>query len=328
MDNFDFTVVQNISFRLAYNKLGRKEDAEDIAQIVLMKLYLNIEKVKPEAVKSWVIQVTKNEIADFCKKNKITFSDQDVETIPDTYLPETHYSEQKKDPVLEEIINDLPEDQKRLINIYFSSGEKIRTIAERENIGYDKLKKLLYRVKKDIYAEYNIRIGFTGTKEIVGARLNENIQRFIKKFKTCIEENNLEKMRIYFGKKISLEEIPEIHIERIHDYTISLLSKNNYRLTLIFFENEKKIPSFLLLDFEIKANGNIKVTELPSVPSKVIAFMPEKMPENVFDMIRKKEKGQTILTEEQIQDIQKNYGTSIAPTAASELKKNNKEDDE
>ncbi|MBN2830512.1 MAG: hypothetical protein JXR56_09360, partial [Candidatus Cloacimonetes bacterium] len=101
MNSFDFITIQNISYNLAYNKLGRKEDAEDIAQIVLMKLYLNIEKVKPEAVKAWVIKVTQNEIADFCKNNKISYSEQDVETIPDTYLPETHIVEQKKDPVLD-----------------------------------------------------------------------------------------------------------------------------------------------------------------------------------------------------------------------------------
>jgi RNA polymerase sigma factor (sigma-70 family) len=318
MDNFDFTVVQNISFRLAYNKLGRKEDAEDIAQIVLMKLYLNIEKVKPEAVKSWVIQVTKNEIADFCKNNKISISDQDVDTIPDSYLPETHTVTQKKDPILEEIINDLPDDHKRLINIYFSSGEKIRNIAEKEGIGYDKLKKLLYRVKKEIHAEYNIRIGFKGTKEIVGAKLNENIQRFIKKFKACVEENNLEKMRIYFGKKVAVDEIPKLNIERIHDYAIRLLSKNNYKLTLIFYEFGKTTPSFLYFFFEIKENANIRFTQLPFVPETVYVINSKNAPDNVSSLLSKKEKGDPILSSDQLTDLKKTYGERIAPTAALE----------
>jgi len=148
MNKIDFITVQKVAFRIAYKKLCSKEDAEDIAQIVLMKLYLNIEKVKPEAMKTWVATVTSHEIADFCKNSNIVLSDQDFEQIPDGHLPEIHETEKKKDPILDEIINTLPPDQKRLINIYFSTGEKIRKIAERENTGYDKLKKLLYRVKK------------------------------------------------------------------------------------------------------------------------------------------------------------------------------------
>ncbi len=324
MNKIDFTTVQNVAFRIAYKKLGTKEDAEDIAQIVLMKLYLNIEKVKPEAIKSWVTRVANNEIADFCKNNNIALTGQDFDVIPDAYLPEIHDQKKKQDPILNDIIDTLPPEQKRLINIYFSTGEKIRTIAEREGIGYDKLKKLLYRVKKDIFAEYHIRTGYNCSKEIVSSKLNENIQRFMKKFKKCVETDSLEKMRIYFGKKISSEEIPKLNIRSIHDYTIRLLEKDLYRLTMIFFEKDKPSPSFLFMEFEITDSGNIKVVKLPFVPSRVTACNPEKLPNNVADLVTKREKGRPVITDAQFSDIAKTYGTPVPPTAATEI---NKEED-
>ncbi len=328
MDKIDFTTVQNVAFRIAYKKLGAKEDAEDIAQIVLMKLYLNIEKVKPEAIKTWVTKVTNNEIADFCKNNKISLTGQDFDVIPDEQLPESHVIEEKKhDPILDEIINTLPPEQKRLINIYFSTGDKIRAIAEREDIGYDKLKKLLYRVKKDIFAEYHIRTGYRTSKDIVGAKLNENIQRFMKKFKKCVETDSLEKMRIYFGKKISTDEIPKLNIKKIHDYQIRLLAKNHYRLTMVFFEHNKETPSFLFTNVEITESGNIRVTDLPSVPGSVTACKPENMPDNLADLILKREKGRPVLSDEQFRDIADTYGVPVAPTAASEIKKESDNED-
>ncbi|MDP8232130.1 MAG: hypothetical protein P9L91_05610, partial [Candidatus Zophobacter franzmannii] len=101
----------------------------------------------------------------------------------------------------------------------------------------------------------------------------------MKKLKTCINNNSLEQMRIYFGKKISVAELPELRIKKIRDYTIRLLDKNHYRLTMIFYEENRENPSFLFIKFQITSSGSIRVTELPSVPRIVAKLDKKKMPE-------------------------------------------------
>ena len=106
----------------------------------------------------------------------------------------------------------------------------------------------------------------------------------MKKLKTCINNNSLEQMRIYFGKKISVAELPELRIKKIRDYTIRLLDKNHYRLTMIFYEENRENPSFLFIKFQITSSGSIRVTELPSVPRIVAKLDKKKMPEHLTEV--------------------------------------------
>lgn len=59
-------------FRIAYKWCGVREDAEDIAQEVFVKLARKIHYFKPDAqFTTWLYQVTINTAKDFYRKNKI-----------------------------------------------------------------------------------------------------------------------------------------------------------------------------------------------------------------------------------------------------------------
>jgi RNA polymerase sigma-70 factor (ECF subfamily) len=66
--------VTPIIFAKALSYMKQREDAEDIVQIVLMKIWADREKIAKEAAVSWALKVTRNDcINELRKKKKIIF---------------------------------------------------------------------------------------------------------------------------------------------------------------------------------------------------------------------------------------------------------------
>jgi hypothetical protein len=84
----------------------------------------------------------------------------------------------------------------------------------------------------------------------------------------------------------------------------------------------------LFIKFQITSSGSIRVTELPSVPRIVAKLDKKKMPEHLMDQVKQKDKGVTLLSKSQLDDLRKTYGIPIAPTAASEISNKESKDKE
>lgn len=61
---------KNQIYNQAYYFTNSKEDAEDISQEVLLKLWHHLNSVKSKAVKSWLARVTRNVCIDFSRKKR------------------------------------------------------------------------------------------------------------------------------------------------------------------------------------------------------------------------------------------------------------------
>ena len=57
-------------FNFAYYSLHSKEEAEDITQEVLVKLWQHAESVNPEKLTAWVMRVTRNAVIDTTRRHK------------------------------------------------------------------------------------------------------------------------------------------------------------------------------------------------------------------------------------------------------------------
>lgn len=62
----------NDIYTFAYYWLGNPQDAEDVAQDVLVRLWRHEATVSPEKVRSWVMKVTRNACTDFARKRSRT----------------------------------------------------------------------------------------------------------------------------------------------------------------------------------------------------------------------------------------------------------------
>ena len=61
---------RNRIFTYALYGLGRREEAEDVTQDVLVKLWQNRDGIDPERVGAWVMRVTRNAVIDVARRRK------------------------------------------------------------------------------------------------------------------------------------------------------------------------------------------------------------------------------------------------------------------
>ena len=143
-------IVENYSdmiFRIAYQYLFNKYDAEDIVQEVFVKLLTKRVIFKDEEpIKSWLIRVTINQCLDY-KKSLTKKSTVPIENMEIPF-------EQKEGEILEEL-QLLKEDER---NVLYYEGYKIKEIAkilkQKQNTINSKLTRARKKLKEIMEVEY------------------------------------------------------------------------------------------------------------------------------------------------------------------------------
>jgi hypothetical protein len=188
---------------------------------------------------------------------------------------------------------------------YIKSGFKIKKVAYRRRTSFAAIKKKIYRLKKDIRAEYNKQQGMIASRMIVGAKLHENLINFIKKFKNALETNSLEKMKLYFRECEMPPKIPDIIIKKVLDYEIRLIENKKYELFVPYRDKNNQMSGFTTI-FEIYNENSIKIVEFPKPPSKIFEVELDK---NIGDIIMQTKKDGTLkMKREEIMEFIKGKG--------------------
>ena len=146
-------IVENYSdmiFRIAYQYLFNKYDAEDIVQEVFVKLLTKRVFFKDEEhIKSWLIRVTINQCLDY-KKSLTKKSTVPIENMEIPF-------EQKEGEILEEL-QLLKEDERNVLYLYYYEGYKIKEIAkilkQKQNTINSKLTRARKKLKEIMEVEY------------------------------------------------------------------------------------------------------------------------------------------------------------------------------
>ena len=146
-------IVENYSdmiFRIAYQYLFNKYDAEDIVQEVFVKLLTKRVIFKDEEnIKSWLIRVTINQCLDY-KKSLTKKSTVPIENMEIPF-------EQKEGEILEEL-QLLKEDERNVLYLHYYEGYKIKEIAkilkQKQNTINSKLTRARKKLKEIMEVEY------------------------------------------------------------------------------------------------------------------------------------------------------------------------------
>ena len=146
-------IVENYSdmiFRIAYQYLFNKYDAEDIVQEVFVKLLTKRVIFKDEEhIKSWLIRVTINQCLDYkkslTKKNTVPIENMEIPF------------EQKEGEILKEL-QLLKEDERNVLYLYYYEGYKIKEIAkilkQKQNTINSKLTRARKKLQEIMEVEY------------------------------------------------------------------------------------------------------------------------------------------------------------------------------
>lgn len=120
----------------AYRLLGNHEDARDITQEVIIKMYNELKNFRRESsIYTWIYRITTNLSLNELKKRKIrNFFDYDeVEEWlfkDETQSPELSYRENELSNKIQEAISKLPDKQKTVFTLRYYDGLSYEEISE------------------------------------------------------------------------------------------------------------------------------------------------------------------------------------------------------
>jgi RNA polymerase sigma-70 factor, ECF subfamily len=162
---FDKLVVkyQHKVFNLCYRYLGDHEEANDSAQEVFLKVYRSLKAFRFEsAFSTWLYRITvntcKNKLvsAEYKYKKKMVRIDEPVdpaegdckfEIKDESKSPAVELEKQEKEKLIQEAIDSLPEDQKRMVVLRDIESLSYEAIAEISGLNLGTVKSKLSRAR-------------------------------------------------------------------------------------------------------------------------------------------------------------------------------------
>lgn len=147
-------------YRYIFVSVKNKWNAEDIIATVFTKIYENSDKITDvEASKNWVFRIAHNTIIDFYRKNSKVIP---IENFLDRGDEDFGYEEiviRDEFNGVKKIIDQLPEDTKKMLYLRFYGDLKFREIAEVVNITENTVKSTISRAIKKIKKIYEHSLG-------------------------------------------------------------------------------------------------------------------------------------------------------------------------
>lgn len=150
---------KKLIYTIVYRILNDKEEANDIAQEVFIKLFLSLDKYNPEyKFSTWSAKVATNLCLDKLRKKKIDIMSVDdmVYEPGDEENPETTYLRNERAMKIEKAIQSLPEKYKIPIILFhqqgFSYDEICKVLDEPLSIVKNRLHRARHMLRDKLYA--------------------------------------------------------------------------------------------------------------------------------------------------------------------------------
>ncbi len=150
---------QDRVYSFAYYLLGSKEEAEDVAQEVLLRLWKNIESVKFEAAGGWLSRVTRNACFDRLRQrrtqNRLFATSLDTPGLdPATQAtednPESRANSWDVQRHLRQALAEIAEPHRSIVILREIQGLKYIEIAELLEIPINTVKTYLHRARRTL----------------------------------------------------------------------------------------------------------------------------------------------------------------------------------
>ncbi|MEZ2445993.1 RNA polymerase sigma factor (sigma-70 family) [Chitinophaga sp. W3I9] len=142
-------------YRFAFRLLGNEEDAQDITQDALMKVWDMQEKMAElQNMEAWCMRITRNLALDKIKARKYRMSDEldRAGELPATQQKSPHAVTEQND-VMEKVhvaINALPEKYRTILQLRDIDGHSYQEIADILDIDMNDVKVNLHRARKTV----------------------------------------------------------------------------------------------------------------------------------------------------------------------------------
>lgn len=152
-------------YTLAYRVLKNREEAEELAQDVFLKVYRSLGKFNMKSkLSTWIYRITYNASINRFKSQKreleTTGIDKHVESgISGPHDTDCDMSIKEKRKIINGSILKLPETERIIITLYYYEELPIKEIAEIVGISIQNVKIKLFRSRKKLYVDLKDKVG-------------------------------------------------------------------------------------------------------------------------------------------------------------------------
>jgi len=156
-NNHSFTELvhryKNLVYSIILRMVTDREEANDLAQDVFVKIYRNLDKYYPDyKLSTWIIRITTNHVIDYRRKKKqelVPLDDVSFEVAaPAEESPEEKVIKAERTQQLAKVINELPDMYKLPIVLYHQQGLSYQEIADVIHEPLSKVKNRIFRGRK------------------------------------------------------------------------------------------------------------------------------------------------------------------------------------
>lgn len=161
----DILPLKDQLFRLAFRITLNREDAEDIVQETLIRLWRAVQEQELENIQSFGMTVCRNLALDSNEKRerRNISLDEDVHDVVDTQnQPDRLVESKERYGMLTSIIDSLPEKQRTAIQLRDVEGRSYKEIAEIMDISESDVKVNIFRARQRV-KEYYMKLGIRAT---------------------------------------------------------------------------------------------------------------------------------------------------------------------
>lgn len=136
-----------------------KENAEDLFQEVMIKVFQNLNTYNPVySFNTWIYTIVRNHCVNYLKKRKLLTVNLEAETLNDLTLPRPNSPEAKtlnKEfyQTIDNTLNTLNENNRQIAFLHFFEGMKNREISQIIDIPIGTVKSRLHSIRKTLKKE-------------------------------------------------------------------------------------------------------------------------------------------------------------------------------
>jgi len=145
---------KNLVYSVVLRMISDKEEANDQAQEVFIKLYKNIGKYSDEfKFSTWVIRIATNHVIDFRRRSKNHIEASNLDDMEDSAVEyvssaEETYIAKEQSKMLSDAVENLPDMYKLPVVLYHQQGMSYQEISDIVGEPISKIKNRLFRARK------------------------------------------------------------------------------------------------------------------------------------------------------------------------------------
>jgi len=145
---------KNLVYSIILRQTRNRDEANDLAQDIFLKVYKNLASYTPEfKFSTWIMRITSNHIIDQHRKKKLDMVSLETYTAEGGTTgtagsPETQYLKREETERINKIITGLPEKYKTPVVLYHQHGLSYQEISDTTGESVSKIKNRIFRGRK------------------------------------------------------------------------------------------------------------------------------------------------------------------------------------